>query len=78
MSERDWTPGNGIVMGARKPSLQEIFPVSQQIFTYCVCWVFSAEINLETGVYRANYFHMNSDLQLMDEVKPQKSSLRIV
>ena len=41
---------------------------SEQVYIYFGCLVFSAEINLETGVYRANWFQMNSDLQLIDEV----------
>lgn len=68
MSESDWQWG----IHGDKEALREIFLVSLQVFTYSVSWVFSAEINLETGVYRANYFHMNSDLHLVGEVKTSK------
>lgn len=66
LDARQWDSHGG------KEVLQELFSMSQQGFTYCGCWVFSAEINLETGVFRANYFHMNSDLLLMSEVKTSK------
>lgn len=79
MSRSDLLPGVESVLARHesKEASQEIFLVSQQDFIYCGCLVFSAEIDLETGVYRTNCFQMNSDLQLIDKVqqKSQKSSL---
>ena len=74
VSTSDWMPGSGTGVMISKP-YKRFFLASYQAFIYCVYWVFSAEINLETGVYRANDFPMNSDLQLVDAVKTSKISV---